>query len=279
MTVCPDQRIDDDKLSDYITENDEKFQNESDKTRFVEFVNRLSKISYETMDTFPLDDDFGLKPDQYLGLMHRLKREFNPEISSGTSNKLFMMSTITENGICDAVISKIAIYSSFDYWKNGLWEVYKPNVTVVVHPLDGEIYAQLTNLSTSYKVFFHGAMESPDISRQIYSFPETDYTTVEFLALEIITSPEAKSLSITQRKCRLDTEAETLKTSPIYSFNLCRSECRFRMAIKECGCIPYFYRSIDKKGNKYKICDPEGMRCLGKIKGKVNSFSMISKKN
>lgn len=35
-------------------------------------------------------------------------------------------------------------------------------------------------------------MEAPDISKQRYKFPETDYTTVEFLALEIMTSDEAK---------------------------------------------------------------------------------------
>lgn len=56
----------------------------------------------------------------------------------------------------------------------------------------GEIYAQLTNLSTAYDVFFHGAMETPDISKQHHTFPETDYTTLEFLALEILTSDEAK---------------------------------------------------------------------------------------
>lgn len=68
-----------------------------------------------------------------------------------------------------------------------------PNLfTVVVHPFDGEIYAQLTNLSTSYEVFIHGAMEVPDISKQKYNFPETDYTTVEFLALEILTSDNAR---------------------------------------------------------------------------------------
>jgi hypothetical protein len=43
-------------------------------------------------------------------------------------------------------------------------------------------------------VFFHGAMEIPDISKKIHKFPETDYTTVEFLALEIQTSEDAKKL-------------------------------------------------------------------------------------
>lgn len=48
------------------------------------------------------------------------------------------------------------------------------------------------------------------------------------------------------RKCRLEHEAEPLAASPIYSYNLCRSQCRFRMAMKECGCIPYFYRNVGK---------------------------------
>lgn len=52
------------------------------------------------------------------------------------------------------------------------------------------------------------------------------------------------SLSPSQRKCRLEYESEPLLASSVYSFNLCRSQCRFKMALKECGCIPYFYRSI-----------------------------------
>jgi len=90
------------------------------------------------------------------------------------------------------VNSATSYYQSFEYWHKNRWDTVEPNITVVVHPLDGEIYAQLTNLSTSYDVFFHGAMEVPDISKQHYPFPETDYTTVEFLALEILTSEDAK---------------------------------------------------------------------------------------
>jgi amiloride-sensitive sodium channel len=87
-------------------------------------------------------------------------------------------------------------------------------------------------------------MEAPDISKKKLIYPETDYTTVEFMALEILTSDEAKPLKPRQRKCRLEHEAEPLDASPVYSYNLCRSQCRFRMAMKECGCIPYFYRNI-----------------------------------
>lgn len=195
MTVCSEKRIDENKLTAYIENNLELFPNETAQANAKEFIRRLATISYETMIDFPLGDN-GINPDGYLELISDLKWEFAPEISSGTSNKLIMMRTVTENGICDAVNSKISYYNSFEYWKKNRWDIVKPNITVVVHPFDGEIYAQLTNLSTSYKVFFHGAMETPDIAKQTYNFPETDYTTVEFLALEILTSEEAKKFLI-----------------------------------------------------------------------------------
>lgn len=194
MTVCSEKRIDENKLVAYFDSNPKLFPNETVKANAREFIKRLATISYDTMADFPLDIDPGISPDNYLQLVNDLKWDFLPEISSGTSNKLVMMRSITENGICDAVNSKVSYYNTVDYWKNNRWDIVKPNITVVVHPFDGEIYAQLTNLSTSYEVFFHGAMESPDISKQKYKFPETDYTTVEFLALEILTSPDAKRL-------------------------------------------------------------------------------------
>lgn len=79
------------------------------------------------------------------------------------------------------------------YWQNNRWDFIKTNDTITVHPLDGEIYAQIINLSCAYVVYFHGYHEVPDIAKQRYDFPAGDYTTVEMLALEILTSSSAKS--------------------------------------------------------------------------------------
>lgn len=43
-----------------------------------------------------------------------------------------------------------------------------------------------------FQLYFHGAMEVPDISKQRYTFYESDYTTIELVALEIITSEDVK---------------------------------------------------------------------------------------
>lgn len=80
----------------------------------------------------------------------------------------------------------------FRYWQKNRWDIIKANDTISAHPLDGEIYAQIINLSCSYSVYFHGAMEVADISQQHYSFGSSNYATVDLLALEIITDENAK---------------------------------------------------------------------------------------
>jgi acid-sensing ion channel, other len=204
VTVCSEKRIDELKLEAYFDANPKMFPNETVRAGAKIFIKKLATISYENISKIPFELDPGIDPEDYLQLMSDLKWDFIPEISSGTSNKLIMQRTVTEHGICDAVNSKTAYYQSVEYWKKNRWDLVKPNITVVVHPFDGEIYAQLTNLSTSYQVFFHGAMETPDISKQINDYPETEYTTVEFLALEILTSEEAKRCTIAMQTFHQD---------------------------------------------------------------------------
>lgn len=83
-------------------------------------------------------------------------------------------------------------------------------------------------------------------------------------------------LSISQRQCRFTNEAETMASSPVYSYNLCKIECRKQLAIQKCGCIPHFYRATGKKRETYKICDFSGLVCLLHIKGGCLVFSNLA---
>lgn len=93
-------------------------------------------------------------------------------------------------------------------------------------------------------------------------------------------------MSISQRQCRFSYEAETLTSSPVYSFSICRNECRLKFALKTCKCIPHFYRptgltitftahELDlvyqffsaKNGDKYNVCGFDGIQCLIQHKG------------
>ncbi|XP_055543488.1 sodium channel protein Nach, partial [Wyeomyia smithii] len=272
VTVCPHRRIDENKVKQYVQQNPAMFVGDGDTDDFLEFVVKLANATYDTFANLPMHKTYGIDSADYMDLISNLSLQFLPQISSATILPLRSQQTVTELGVCMTINSKIADYNSYQYWKNNRWDLVSEPQTVVVHPLDGEVYGQLNKLESSYEVYFHGYMEVPDISEQRYLFLDSFYTTVELLALELITSTSVKELSISQRQCRFSFEADALEFSPIYSYNLCRIECRMRLALKYCGCIPHFYRNRGKQGKlRYRTCDFEGYRCLG-----VNSDALIT---
>lgn len=75
---------------------------------------------------------------------------------------------------------------------------------------------------------------------------ENTFMQIYVSGLTIFTSNRAKRLGINQRKCRMHDESN-LRHSPVYSYVLCRMDCRARLSKTLCGCIPHFYRKIGKK--------------------------------
>jgi hypothetical protein len=69
--------------------------------------------------------------------------------------------------------------------------------------------------------------------------------TASIVSLAIYSSGDVRSLRLSQRKCRFLEESE-LRISPVYSYNLCRMQCRVDQAMRLCGCIPHFYRTKSK---------------------------------
>ncbi len=73
---------------------------------------------------------------------------------------------------------------------------------------------------------------------------------VTFTVLETTVSPEIYDLSPSQRKCRFMLEP-AVPHMQVYSFNLCRMQCRKEIAYRLCGCAPYFYV---KEGMRKYLC-------------------------
>uniref|UniRef100_A0A1I8PIK6 Sodium channel protein Nach n=1 Tax=Stomoxys calcitrans TaxID=35570 RepID=A0A1I8PIK6_STOCA len=278
LTVCPHKRIDELKVEEYILSHPDIFEHDEDKEGFKDFIEKLARLTYENIDQLVLNHSYGIRSDQFLDLLYELKWHFEPEISSGAAVKMYIYETQTEFGTCHSVNSLVARYNSYDYWKNNLWHPLHHGARVTVHPLDGEIYAQIINLSTAYDVFFHSSGDIPSITKQRYTFPETDYTTVELIALEIYTAEDGKAFSTKQRKCRFHYEAEGMLTSPIYSFGLCLAECRMFLALKICHCVPHFYRNRLRNGRVLPVCDLQGLACVATLKSEMISLKSIRHK-
>ncbi|XP_055854119.1 uncharacterized protein LOC129917915 isoform X3 [Episyrphus balteatus] len=252
--------------------NKENFPNAEDKEDFRVFIDKLASLSYDNIESLPMNKTFGISSDKYLDTLFKLKWNFEPELSSGTTVKMNIYQTITELGICHSVNTLVARYNSYEYWTSNDWGLLDHDERVTVHPLDGEIYAQIINLSTAYDVYFHSAGDIPNISKQKYTFPESDYTTVELIALETFTTPRAKELKVNQRKCRFSNEADEMMTVPIYSYGLCLTECRMKLAWRACKCVPHFYRRRVKGGRIFPVCDFMGLSCLARIKKEIISL-------
>ncbi|CAG9559483.1 unnamed protein product [Danaus chrysippus] len=255
ITLCPTKKLDPTKLTNYI-----RNANATDPDELREFITALAKANFENFNTVPYYHE--ISPDRYLELILSLAPPFAPSLTIGASGiNLQIEPTITEMGLCYAINSKVAVYNSPKYRAANRWDIVTTkNFTFFVHPLDGEVFAQLNNISSSYEVYIHGPLEVPDISTKRHYADENYYMKIYVTAMTVYTSPEAAKLSVAQRRCRFLHE-NSLKHNSVYTYNMCRMECRLRLCLKYCKCVPFFYRN-----GKEKICDVEGMQCLAKYK-------------
>ncbi|KAJ2951863.1 hypothetical protein O0L34_g4106 [Tuta absoluta] len=261
VTICPVTKLDPQKLEEYVQSS-----TEPDKEKLEKFIRSLSNATYENFEDIP--DYTGIDPEYYMDILLNLTREFRPTLTIGASGiSLKIFPTITEMGLCYAVNSRVAVYNTISYRADNRWDIIEAeslNKTFYVHPLDGEVFAQVINLSTAYDVYIHGPLEMPDISTKHQYSAEDFYMKLYVTALSVYTAPDAASLSVNQRRCRFIHE-NNLKHNSIYTYNMCRMECRIQLCLKYCNCIPHFYRRIGDEN----ICDVKGLKCLSEYKDEL----------
>lgn len=75
---------------------------------------------------------------------------------------------------------------------------------------------------------------------QVFHIP-TQYLLNVHLIPEILMADESiRHLSPSKRGCAFD-EDNSLEFTQKYSYNQCLSECRFKVILKECKCIPFHF--------------------------------------
>lgn len=115
-------------------------------------------------------------------------------------------------------------------------------------------------INKNYKVFLLTPRDVIDILAKNLDTDELTFQTIKYTSSSTISSKQFLNLNRLQRKCRKFDEAEDLRHSPVYTQTLCMIECRMRLCMKYCGCLPYYYRV---KSNE-KICNLTGLYCLSK---------------
>ncbi|CAK1542825.1 unnamed protein product [Leptosia nina] len=256
VTVCNDLRVDPVKLEEFV-----KSRNTKNKEELKTFILALANATYKNFDTVPLYE--GVSSSEFLDIILKVSTSFQSTLTIGAlGRELEITPTVTEMGLCYAMNSKVAVYSSPEYMRANRWDLLKDqNDSLAVHPLDGEVFAHIMNLSYSYFVYVHGPLEVPDISTKYQHSAAMFYMKIYVTALTVYTSQQAASLSIAQRRCRF-THENNLTHFAVYTYTNCQMECRARMCLKFCHCIPHFYRRVGDE----EICDVDGLHCLAKYK-------------
>ncbi|CAD0197167.1 unnamed protein product [Chrysodeixis includens] len=236
VTVCPTDILDRKKLDTYLSNS-----NEPNKTRLENFITQLSTTNYNNFEDLP--DYPEIPPEKYVQLLLNLSAPFKPTLTIGVPNvALTIIPTITEIGL---------------YREANRWDILKnEKKSLFIHPLDGEVFAQVMNISTAYNVYIHSPQEVPDISTKMQYSNVSYYMKLYVTAVTVYTSADAARLSINQRGCRFPHE-NNLKHNSIYTYTMCRMECRIRLCLKFCHCVPHFYRSIEVL---FKLKDKDGKR-------------------
>ena len=116
-----------------------------------------------------------------------------------------------------------------------------------------------------------------DITSHYFRATDTLILLSSLNILDIVSDDDLKYLSPSHRNCKFSNEIEGLEYSHIYSYNLCRIECRMRLCVKYCNCTPYYYRRngmFIKPHNFFfntflgePVCNMTGMYCLSKHPG------------
>ncbi|XP_022190500.2 LOW QUALITY PROTEIN: sodium channel protein Nach-like [Nilaparvata lugens] len=257
VTICPISKVDESLLEVVIGQ---EFPNEYNNEDMKEFVKELMNADYSTFSN--IREYTGIRPDKFLSIIDETHENFSYSLSSSHSDVygiLDMVKSMTELGECYSFNSMVAVYSQISYWKNGKFSVVEQPEPFTGSPLDGDMFAQVMRMSSGYMLYIHGPYETFDIASKANFSPYMKYKTLELSALSIYSTAETRTLTIAQRKCRFSDESN-LKLAPVYTYKLCRMQCRMQLALQFCRCVPHFYRP--QKG--YKICDVYGMHCLGK---------------
>ncbi|XP_030746462.1 sodium channel protein Nach-like [Sitophilus oryzae] len=261
-TACFVDRVDKEKARIYI---EKKFGVTSDNKKFdyyMNFINILSNATYATFSHLePYQNDGTLSNINMIELVTQVHPDLSGIlVTSHTHVKADWEMVLTENGLCFSVNSEFSDLLSPSYKrKSSKLRTTKGNLKC--HYLNGLCYARYDSdpempimyYIHSYLDIAHATSEPPFLVGKSEEFE------INFKLTETYSSPNIRYLTPQQRNCRFDNEPLT-NNIPVYSKSICYVECRYRIAVKTCGCKPFFYNFLGGK-----VCNIKGLVCLSQI--------------
>ncbi|XP_037902541.1 sodium channel protein Nach-like [Hermetia illucens] len=249
VTLCGIEKINKSALYEYVSAS-----NATDKRKLARFIQNLVNLTYDTIDDIVEYRD--LPGEEFLYLLEMVTYNMQAEMVTTANDTFPIERVITEMGICYAFNWDISRYFSPRYFLDNVMP--PPADKYMVSIFDVEKVAFLKDVR-HYEIYTHDSLDTPNTRRKLrVSEDTTTFTLLRFNAIPIVASDNIRRLRIKQRKCRFIDESN-LNHFPIYTFSLCRIECKINAILKFCECLPFFYKRLP--GERY--CDWQGLKCVG----------------
>ncbi|XP_075979402.1 LOW QUALITY PROTEIN: pickpocket protein 19-like [Anticarsia gemmatalis] len=268
IMLCPVRKIDDQVLTDYVNKT---FNATGENLEsYYTAISSVSLGSLNVLDLPPPEILKLIRPEDYATIAANLFKKFkNNTLTTKPEWPITLDATMTEMGMCHILNSNVAVLDDPHKWKDRSLKYTKRSIDLSVHDID--FFVQVLNYAESYKVY----TVSPD-EITLSGAPSLTFDTEGFLSFGVhITStkasPDLKGIPLHLRKCRFIYETDSSRY-PIYSYNRCLLECRIKMILKLCGCIPHFYKPLDGE----RVCSLEELVCLREYKKEIMTLSITN---
>lgn len=114
-------------------------------------------------------------------------------------------------------------------------------VGITVH-INSSLDSYLSSSHPFYGTFIiiHEATNYPEFSKSVDLVQPGQEARLAVIPTVIVSTEEVRNMPLDQRYCLFPEEQE-IALSEDYSFPNCLSECRAKVIVKACGCIPFYY--------------------------------------
>ncbi|KAL4704460.1 hypothetical protein ACJJTC_019559, partial [Scirpophaga incertulas] len=141
------------------------------------------------------------------------------------------------------------------------------NINLTVY--DKEFFIQIIDYADQFKIFIHKPGETILSTTPSYTFQTKTFINFGVKVWSTKISDTLRSAPIHSRKCRFTNEPLN-ERYPVYSYNHCIIECRIKMTVALCDCIPHFYKPLEDE----RVCDLHELQCFVKHKDEILKLSV-----
>ncbi|XP_055679452.1 uncharacterized protein LOC129787728 [Lutzomyia longipalpis] len=262
LTLCEYEKLNETALQEYL-----KSQS-GDTQKLEHFLRHLVNLTIYNIDTLPNYPE--IKPNDYLKVMDALTNVHNNRIMFTAMNiSIPLVRVVTEMGICWAFNSQLYPFSSTEYHIYGRIPT-QPELLEAIYPHGDNFLLLLGINGSSYDIYWHNPYDTLSLDSVIQMDREYPvYTSLVFQSFQLYCTEKVRRLFIYQRQCRFDDESNLDHFPYIYSYTICRTECKIKRMLEVCGCIPIFYRAAESES----YCGVKGLKCIVKHRMKIDKLS------